>query len=79
VITGYRKIIGDYMMGVSYGKLLKLKSVLTAHTSSINAAYEDLLRKNKGAYMPSKLPSWEDPSLFWLDDHMPLNASPARL
>lgn len=70
VITGYRKTIGDWMGG-AFGKVMQLKSSIILHTIRINDGYKDILGRYGGGYIPSKPPSWEDTSSFWLDDYMP--------
>jgi hypothetical protein len=71
IITGYRRKIGDYM-SVPSAKLLRLKSALVLHMKEINKGYSDIvLRQYTGRYNTFMPPTWQKPSLMWLDDHMP--------
>jgi hypothetical protein len=71
IVTGYRKKIGDYL-SVPSAQLIRLKSALVLHMKEIDKGYSDIVIKQyNGRYVCFMPPTWQDPSLMWLDDHMP--------
>jgi hypothetical protein len=70
ILAGYRKRVGDYMTG-PYSRLLSLTSRLRMFTTCINSKYETLIGLYRGAHHPTKMPTWDDTTHFWLDDYMP--------